>query len=45
LVLLNVSLLVAQLKFNLYKHEIICRGKTIRQVAPAAICSRLSLTG
>jgi len=44
LVELNVSLLVAQSKFNPYKHEIVYRGKAIRQVAPAAICSCIALT-
>jgi len=38
LVQLNVSLLVGQSKFNPYKREIVCSGKAIRQVAPAAIC-------
>jgi len=30
---LNVSLLVAQSKFNPYKREIVCRGEAIRQAA------------
>jgi len=44
LVQLNVSLLVAQSKFNPYKRYV-CRSKAIRHAAPAVICSWLSLTG
>jgi len=37
LVQLNVSLLVAQSKFNPYKRGIVCRGQAIHQAAPAAV--------
>jgi len=43
LVQLNVLLLVSQSKFKPYKHEIVCSSKAIRQAAPVAICSWLSL--
>jgi len=45
LVQLNALLHVAQSKFNPYKREIVCRGIDIRQAAPAAMCSCMSLTG
>jgi len=45
LVQLNVSLIVTQSKFKPSKSEIRLPRQAIRQAAPAAICSWLSLTG
>jgi len=36
---------MTQSKFNPYKREIVCRGRAIRQAAPAAMCSCIALTG